>query len=208
MAAAVVALAVVAFSQVHAQDTPVEPKVWAGKYIHAEVVGDFEIADSTFHVDLPLASFLAGGEVLTATTAPNSASEYEIGPCIEWASGEDGTGYMAWTTLWLPDWIVAASMESVELLCRSTEEATTTSTVVDFDFLINGDAVIDATAIDNATATLVMPATSGCTAILTLPITSAAPWSGGQVATFRLWRESGSDTFRVYAVRFVGRRGR
>jgi hypothetical protein len=169
----------------------------SGKYIIPEALTSEDIADTSASLTLPLASFFAGNDALSASSQPNVTQEATIGPCIEWASGENN--HPAGTTFFIPDNLAAA--HSIELLCRSTQEATTTSTTVDYEFLINGHALLDATAIDNASATLIQAATSGSTAILSLPISATESFTPGKAVTLRLWRAAGVDIFRVYAVR-------
>ncbi len=178
----------------------VAPKVWAGKYLYPNIVDSGDIADVSRSLDLPLASFYAGDVLLTATTQPNATLEAGIGPCIEWASGENGATYAVSTTFWVHEDCVAA--HSVMLLCRSTQSATATDTAFDYDFFVNGHAAIDATATNNAAVALVQPATSGCTAIVSLPISPQDGLSPGRVVTLRLWRTTGQGTLRVFAVRF------
>ncbi len=191
------------FAQVYAPPTP---KVYAEQFIVPDALGDEDIADSSFAVQLPLLGFSVGNEPVGATTVPNATREDAIALCIEWASGENGTGYAAETEFWLPDWIESAT--EVQLLCRSTEAATSTSTAIDYDFLVHGAGTWDATAIDNATATLVQSATSGTLAVLGLPVDASETFTGGSLVRFRMWRSAGADTFRVYGARFRGNRGR
>ena len=178
----------------------IAPKVWAGKYLYPNIVDAGDIADVSRSIELPLAAFYAGDTLLSATTQPNATLEVPIGPCIEWASGENGTTYAVSTTFWVHEDLIAA--HSVMLLCRSTQSATATDTTLDYDLFVNGHAAIDATATNNAAVALAQPATSGCTATVSLPISPQDGLSPGRVVTLRLWRTAGQGTLRVFAARF------
>lgn len=192
---------------VQAQPTPADPKVFAGKYIYSESIGDLEIEDSTAYVDLPVSAWLsATAAALTTSTTPSTGLDTGR-PCIFHASGVTSGTMVA--TLAVPlDYVSGGRLQ---IAARTLDESTVTTgtyfTISVLEAVADGQ-VITSTAVSAAPVQLVKDATpAGNVVLLDLPFTGTAMTPGGFV-TVRLWRSAGESDVYLSGTRFVYTRSR